>query len=199
LIARRSIESLDAKKKRNESPDGSYDSFRNPPRRSLILCFPIGSADQIVTPVATWVSRRTSRSDRAGTRTGLSTGPAVVTTYSVTAGETSTGITLSNGDFLFVSSGGTVVATTVSSGGIAEVLSGGVAKFTSVSSGGYEYILASGSTSFTTVYKGLPHDLVRGAKVWVIPQFFLAPIRCGRLFASRAAARHAFRAEPCRA
>jgi hypothetical protein len=76
LIASRSIESLDAKKERNESRDGSYDSFRNPPRRSLIFCFPFGSADQLVTAVARWVSRRTSRSDRAGGRTGLPTRPS---------------------------------------------------------------------------------------------------------------------------
>jgi hypothetical protein len=76
LIANRSIESLDAKKKRNESQDGSYDSFRNPPRRSLILCFPIGSVAHLVTAVATWVSRRPSRSHRAGARAGLSTGPS---------------------------------------------------------------------------------------------------------------------------
>jgi hypothetical protein len=76
LIASRSIESLDAKKKRNESPDGTYDSSRYPPRRSLVLCFPIWSADQLVTAVATRVSRRPSRSDSAGARTGLSTGPS---------------------------------------------------------------------------------------------------------------------------
>ena len=55
------------------------------------------------------------------------------TTYSVTAGETSSGITLSNGDFLFVSSGGTATSTTVSNGGSAVV-------FTTVSNGGFEFV-----------------------------------------------------------
>ena len=41
--------------------------------------------------------------------------------------------------------------------------------------------------------------LVRGAKVWVTPHFFLASIRRGGFFASCAAARQPFRAEPCRA
>jgi hypothetical protein len=77
LAASRSIESLDTKRKRNESRNGSRDSFRNPPRRPLILCFPVRSADQLVTHVATWVWWRLSRSDRAGARTGLSTGPRV--------------------------------------------------------------------------------------------------------------------------
>src|SRR4029077_20560143 len=45
LTAGRSIESLDAKKTRNESRGGSYDSFRNLPRHSLILCC---RSDQLV-------------------------------------------------------------------------------------------------------------------------------------------------------
>jgi hypothetical protein len=40
---------------------------------------------------------------------------------------------------------------------------------------------------------------VTGAKVWVAPHFSLASIQRRRLFASCAAARHPFRAEPCRA
>jgi hypothetical protein len=50
LTASRSIESPDVKKQRNESRDGASDTFRNPPRPPLILCFPVRSADQRVTP-----------------------------------------------------------------------------------------------------------------------------------------------------
>jgi hypothetical protein len=75
VAAGRSIESPDVKKQRNESRASSYDSFGKPPRRPLILCFPVGSADQRVTPVATSVLRRPTR---AGARTGLSTGPSYV-------------------------------------------------------------------------------------------------------------------------
>jgi hypothetical protein len=64
----------------------------------LILCFPIRSADQLVTAVATWVSRRPSRPDRAGARTGLSTGASCkqcghrVTEYSRKIGTSVCGI-----------------------------------------------------------------------------------------------------------
>jgi autotransporter passenger strand-loop-strand repeat protein len=90
-------------------------------------------------------------------------------TYSVTFGMTSSGITLSRGDFLLVSSGGIAVSTMVSSGGTEIVYSGGTASFTTVSgggsavvsggtavsttvdSGGYQYVSSGGSASFTTV------------------------------------------------
>jgi hypothetical protein len=42
----------------------------------LILCFPVGSADRRVTPVATSLLHSQSRSGRTGARIGLSTGPS---------------------------------------------------------------------------------------------------------------------------
>ena len=50
-----------------------------------------------------------------------------------------------------------------------------------------------------TVTNHLGQVIVTGAKVWVAPHFSLASIRRRGLFASCAAARHSFRAEPCRA
>ena len=58
MTASGSMESPDAKKKRNESGDRHCDSFRNLRRRLWILYFLLESADQLVTPVATWVPRR---------------------------------------------------------------------------------------------------------------------------------------------
>ena len=75
LTAGRSVESPDVKKQRNESPARSYNSFRNLPWIPLILCFPIAPADRRITPVATAVLQRQSRSGRAAAGISLSTGP----------------------------------------------------------------------------------------------------------------------------
>jgi T5SS/PEP-CTERM-associated repeat protein/autotransporter passenger strand-loop-strand repeat protein len=74
----------------------------------------------------------------------------VTTNISVTSGQTSAGITLSGGAFLFVSSGGTVSGTTVSSGSADIVYAGGQASGTIVSSGGAES-LQGGAASGTTL------------------------------------------------
>ncbi len=74
-----------------------------------------------------------------------------MTTNSVTSGETSTGLTLGSGDFLFVSSGGTAVATKVSGGGTVEIFTDGTASLTMVSSGGTEVVSSGGTAVSTTV------------------------------------------------
>ena len=51
-------------------------------------------------------------------------------TSGVMSGQTISGIILTGGQYLLVSSGGTVVSTTAGSGGIVDVLSGGLASFT---------------------------------------------------------------------
>lgn len=58
-----------------------------------------------------------------------------MTTYSVTSGVLSSGITVHSGDLLLVESGGTAVYTTVSALGSAVVSSGGAVSFTTVSGG----------------------------------------------------------------
>jgi autotransporter passenger strand-loop-strand repeat protein len=76
-----------------------------------------------------------------------------MTTTSVTSGATSTSLTLSNGDFLYVSSAGTATFTTVRNGGTEVVLSGATTSVTTVSDGGVE-IMSGGTASFTTVSRG---------------------------------------------
>src|SRR6185295_16923871 len=76
LSAGRSMESLDAKKTRNESRGGRHDSFRNLLRHSLILCC-LRSVGQLVTPIATWVSYHPGCVHCADARAGLSTGPSL--------------------------------------------------------------------------------------------------------------------------
>ena len=61
-----------------------------------------------------------------------------MTTYIVSSGVISTGVTLGVGDFLYVSSGGIASSTVVSSGGSETVSTGGSAVSTTVSSGGFE-------------------------------------------------------------
>jgi autotransporter passenger strand-loop-strand repeat protein len=97
---------------------------------------------------------------------------------SVTNGNSSTGLTLNDGDLLYVSSGGTAisttvdnggqivvsaggsaVSTTVSSGGDASI--GGVARFTIVSNGGVE-LVSGGSVSATTVSSGGVEKVLSG-------------------------------------
>ena len=81
-------------------------------------------------------------------------------TYSVTFGMTSSGITLSRGDFLLVSSGGIAVSTMVSSGGTEIVYSGGTASFTTVSGGG-SAVVSGGTAVSTTVDSEAPHVVRR--------------------------------------
>ena len=73
-----------------------------------------------------------------------------MTTRSVTAGETSTGLTLSNGDFLYVSSGGTTSFITVSNGGTEAVSSGGSAVSTTLTGTEATLIVYAGGTAIST-------------------------------------------------
>jgi uncharacterized protein len=77
------------------------------------------------------------------------------TTYNVTSGVTSSGITLNNGDTLNVSSGGTASSTTVNSGGSEVVSSAGSAISTTVALGGiidvaYLGYVSGGTASLTS-------------------------------------------------
>jgi autotransporter passenger strand-loop-strand repeat protein len=76
-----------------------------------------------------------------------------MTTYSVTSGEVSNGITLRDGDFLYVSSGGYAAFTTLLDGGGAVMLPGGTASFTTISAGGAD-IMSGGTAYSTTVSNG---------------------------------------------
>jgi O-antigen biosynthesis protein len=76
-----------------------------------------------------------------------------MTTFNVGSGVTSSGITLSSGDFLLVSSGGIASATTVSGGGTEIVFVGGSASFSIVSSGGSE-VVGGGTVSDTMLVGG---------------------------------------------
>jgi autotransporter passenger strand-loop-strand repeat protein len=75
-----------------------------------------------------------------------------VTVYHVDSGQTSSGITLSGGDFEFVSAGGISLATNVSGGGTAFIV-GGIASGTTIFSGGVEFVSA-GSAGDTLVQSG---------------------------------------------
>src|SRR5437016_330001 len=59
-----------------------------------------------------------------------------MTTYVVSFGQTSNGITLNSGDTLTVSSGGTASSTTIDSGGLLAVASGGAAVLASIGGSG---------------------------------------------------------------
>ena len=62
-----------------------------------------------------------------------------MTTYSVGAGETTSGLVLSSfSDSETVLSGGTAIATVVSNGGVEEIESGGIASGTVVNSQGFD-------------------------------------------------------------
>ena len=76
-----------------------------------------------------------------------------MTTYSVTPGHPISGVTLSGGDFAFVSSGGSAVATVVQDGGALTVFSGGAATAT-VLSGGFEYVSSGGNVTGTVMTGG---------------------------------------------
>ena len=77
-----------------------------------------------------------------------------MTAYTVTAGATSSGIVLRNGDELDVLSGGVAIDTVVSSGGAAYVYNGGLANFTVVSDGGAAYVYNGGQANGTSVGGG---------------------------------------------
>jgi VCBS repeat-containing protein/autotransporter passenger strand-loop-strand repeat protein/autotransporter-associated beta strand protein len=64
-------------------------------------------------------------------------------TIPVSSGHTSSGLTISNGDFLEVLSGGTAEFITVSSGGIQQVDAGGFASHTILSNGGSDTVLGT--------------------------------------------------------
>jgi autotransporter passenger strand-loop-strand repeat protein len=74
------------------------------------------------------------------------------TTIYVSDGQSSSGLSMSNGDQLVVLSGGTASGTTVSFGGSMEV-SGGVANGTTLDNGSME--VDAGSANDTTVYSGI--------------------------------------------
>ncbi len=88
----------------------------------------------------------------AGTLLTLVEGTPVTTTFTVSTGVTSTGITVSGGDTWIID--GTAVSFTISSSGTEAVSSGGSAVSTTVSNGGFEYVYSGGTTSLTTVSNG---------------------------------------------
>ena len=75
-----------------------------------------------------------------------------MTTYNATPGQPISGVTLSGGDFGFVSSGGTASDVLLKDGSALTVFSGGVASFTTLS-GGFDYI-SSGGSAVGTVLSG---------------------------------------------
>jgi autotransporter passenger strand-loop-strand repeat protein len=83
-----------------------------------------------------------------------------MTTYSVTSGVTSSGITLGNGGTEYVYSGGRTVSTTVGYGGAEIVYSGGTGSVTTVS-GGTEFV-SSGSTAVGTTVEYFSTEVVDG-------------------------------------
>ena len=70
-----------------------------------------------------------------------------MTTTTISAGQTSTGLNIGSGDLLNISSGGTAINTT--DNGEELVFSGGVASSTTVNSGGVENV--SGGTTVSTI------------------------------------------------
>ena len=75
-----------------------------------------------------------------------------MTTYIVSSGVISSGITLNSGDSELVQSGGTALDTTINSGGQETVSAGGVDISATIKSGGTEFVY--GSASATTVSSG---------------------------------------------
>jgi autotransporter passenger strand-loop-strand repeat protein len=76
-----------------------------------------------------------------------------MTTYVVSSGQTSSGITLNSGDSEIVLSGGTAISTTINSGGLLTV-SGGSASFDTISGGGLLIVSSGGSVSSDTIFNG---------------------------------------------
>ena len=90
-----------------------------------------------------------------------------MTTYTVSAGQTSNGLMLDSGDYATVY--GTTVGTMVSSGGIEDVFSGGTASGTVVSNGGAEYIFEAGGTTVgTVVSSGGFEDVLSGTAIGTV-------------------------------
>lgn len=77
-----------------------------------------------------------------------------MTTFNISSGQTSSGITLGNRDIENVLSGGVAISTVVSSGGADFVSAGGVANGPVLFNGGREDILSGGLASGTTVQPG---------------------------------------------
>lgn len=75
-----------------------------------------------------------------------------MTNYTVSSGQTSSGITLYNGDNEFILSGGTAIRTTVSRGGYEAVSGGGTAISTTVSNGGEEFLEGPNTSDVISPY-----------------------------------------------
>jgi len=76
-----------------------------------------------------------------------------MTTYSISAGQTSNGVTLNSGDTEYIYSGGTVIGTTVINGGT-DYVSGVESGTTTVNSGGLDIVYKGGQESNATVNSG---------------------------------------------
>jgi len=103
-----------------------------------------------------------------GPRPRLKLGRLTMTTYTVSSGHTSSGITLNSGDALVVLSGGTAIRTTVNSGGNEYVSAGGTASGTVANSGGNEWIFPGGTDISATLNGGrerVDHGTVLGITV----------------------------------
>jgi antigen 43 len=85
-----------------------------------------------------------------------------MTTYVISAGQTSTGIVLSSGDSEIVRSGGTAISTTISNGGVAFISSGGVASGAFVGLSGAQNV-SSGGVARGTVIDGGYQTVSSGA------------------------------------
>ena len=77
-----------------------------------------------------------------------------MTTFTVGSGQTSTGISLNNGDIENILNGGTANATAINSGGSAHVSSGGNTSGSVVFKGGNEFVLNGGTAATTTISSG---------------------------------------------
>src|SRR5579862_6457637 len=77
-----------------------------------------------------------------------------MTTYNVNPGVTSGGITLGNGDFLYVSSGGIANTTTVNNGGTATVFVDSVISDAVINFRGKLFVSSGGVASATLVNNG---------------------------------------------
>ena len=66
--------------------------------------------------------------------------------------QTSTGLTVSNGETLTVASGGKIISTKVSNGGVVIVSSGGAESATTISAGGSETVSSGGSATGDLIY-----------------------------------------------
>ena len=83
--------------------------------------------------------------------------------YTVTRGQTSTGLVVNSIDTLRVSSGGTANATTINAGGVDVVLSGGKTNNTVINTGGSDTISTGGAVVGTVVSGGGVQHVSSGA------------------------------------